>query len=99
MSIEILYVSFYSYFLGSIPFGLVLTKLFLDKDLRNVGSGNIGATNVLRTGKKSLGALTLFLDGLKSYIVIIGPLSNLEGKNLVLSLISKGYKETKFILE
>jgi|TARA_B110000444_G_scaffold210825_1_gene206373 acyl phosphate:glycerol-3-phosphate acyltransferase len=71
VSIEILYVSFYSYFLGSIPFGLVLTKLFLDKDLRNVGSGNIGATNVLRTGKKSLGALTLFLDGLKSYIVII----------------------------
>ena len=71
MSLEILYISFYSYFLGSIPFGLILTKFFLDKDLRNVGSGNIGATNVLRTGKKSLGALTLFLDSLKAYVTII----------------------------
>ena len=71
MSLEILYISFYSYFLGSIPFGLILTKFFLDKDLRDVGSGNIGATNVLRTGKKFLGALTLFLDSLKAYVTII----------------------------
>ena len=70
MSLEILYIALYSYLLGSIPFGLILTKFFLNKDLRDVGSGNIGATNVLRTGKKTLGALTLFLDGLKAYIAI-----------------------------
>ena len=57
--------------MGSIPFGLILTKNFLNKDLRKMGSGNIGATNVLRTGKKSLGALTLILDGLKAYISVI----------------------------
>ena len=71
MKLEILYLIFYSYFLGSIPFGLILTKFFLNKDLRNIGSGNIGATNVLRTGKKFLAALTLFLDGLKAYAVVI----------------------------
>ena len=70
MSLEILYLTFYSYFLGSIPFGLIITKFFLNKDLRNVGSGNIGATNVLRAGKKFLGALTLLLDTLKAYIAI-----------------------------
>ena len=70
MNIEILYLIFYSYFLGSLPFGLILTKFFLKKDLRDVGSGNIGATNVLRTGKKFLGALTLFLDGLKAYVAV-----------------------------
>ena len=71
MDLEILYIVFYSYFLGSIPFGLILTKFFLNKDLREVGSGNIGATNVLRTGKKALGASTLILDGLKAYAAII----------------------------
>ena len=71
MNIEILYIVIYSYVLGSIPFGLILTKNFLNKDLREMGSGNIGATNVLRTGKKSLGALTLILDGLKAYISVI----------------------------
>ena len=71
MNIEILYIVIYSYVLGSIPFGLILTKNFLNKDLRKMGSGNIGATNVLRTGKKSLGALTLILDGLKAYISVI----------------------------
>lgn len=70
MNTEILYLIFYSYFLGSIPFGLILTKFFLNKDLRDVGSGNIGATNVLRTGKKFLGALTLFLDSLKAYVAV-----------------------------
>jgi glycerol-3-phosphate acyltransferase PlsY len=71
VNIEILYIVIYSYVLGSIPFGLILTKNFLNKDLREMGSGNIGATNVLRTGKKSLGALTLILDGLKAYISVI----------------------------
>ena len=70
MNLEILYIALYAYLLGSIPFGLILTKLFLNKDLRNVGSGNIGATNVLRAGKKSLGLLTLVLDGLKGYITV-----------------------------
>ena len=71
MNIEILYIAIYSYVLGSLPFGLILTKIFLNKDLREIGSGNIGATNVLRTGKKSLSALTLILDGLKAYISVI----------------------------
>jgi glycerol-3-phosphate acyltransferase PlsY len=70
VNLEILYIALYAYLLGSIPFGLILTKLFLNKDLRNVGSGNIGATNVFRTGKKSLGFLTLVLDGLKGYITV-----------------------------
>ena len=70
MNLEILYTEIYSYFLGSIPFGLILTKFFLNKDLRNIGSGNIGATNVLRAGNKSLGVFTLLLDTLKSYITI-----------------------------
>jgi glycerol-3-phosphate acyltransferase PlsY len=71
VNIEVLYISIYSYFLGSIPFGLILTKIFLNKDLREIGSGNIGATNVLRTGKKSLGTLTLLFDGLKGYISVL----------------------------
>ena len=48
-----------SYLFGSIPFGYIFTKIFLKKDIRDVGSGNIGATNVLRTGNKRLGYLTL----------------------------------------
>ena len=56
------------YLIGSIPFGLILTKLFDNNDLRNIGSGNIGATNVLRTGNKTLALLTLILDLSKSFI-------------------------------
>lgn len=56
------------YLIGSIPFGLILTKLFDNNDLRNIGSGNIGATNVLRTGNKTLAFLTLILDLSKSFI-------------------------------
>ena len=70
MNLELLYVAIYSYVLGSIPFGLALTKIFLRKDIREIGSGNIGATNVLRTGKKSLGITTLLLDGSKAYISV-----------------------------
>ena len=68
---DILSVFIYSYFLGSIPFGLIITKLFLNKDIREVGSGNIGSTNVLRTGKKSLAIATLLLDMLKGYATIL----------------------------
>ena len=71
MNIELLYVAIYSYVLGSIPFGLLLTKIFLKKDIREIGSGNIGATNALRTGKKSLAAMTLLLDGLKGYTSVL----------------------------
>jgi glycerol-3-phosphate acyltransferase PlsY len=73
--IELIYISVYSYILGSIPFGLVLTKIFLKKNIREIGSGNIGATNVLRTGKKSLAAATLLLDALKAYTSVIITLS------------------------
>ena len=71
MNLDILYVIVYSYFLGSIPFGLIITKIFLDKDIRDIGSGNIGTTNVLRTGKKSLAAATLLFDILKGYFSIL----------------------------
>ena len=60
-----------SYLMGSIPFGLILTKFFLKQDIRDVGSGNIGATNVLRTGNKLLGYSTLFLDILKAVIPLL----------------------------
>ena len=71
MDINLIIVAVYSYLLGSIPFGLVLTKIFLKKDIREIGSGNIGTTNVLRTGKKSLAVTTLMLDLLKGYFSII----------------------------
>ena len=64
-------ITFFSYLCGSIPFGLILTKIFSGKDIRNIGSGNIGATNVLRTGNKFLAATTLILDLFKGYIPVI----------------------------
>ena len=60
-----------SYLMGSIPFGLILTKIFLKKDIRDIGSGNIGATNVLRTGNKIIGYLTLSLDVLKAVVPVL----------------------------
>ena len=68
---EIFILSLLSYLLGSIPFGFLLTKIFLKKDIREPGSGNIGATNVLRTGNKFLGYSTLSLDILKAVLPII----------------------------
>ena len=59
------------YLLGSIPFGVLLTRLAGAGDLRTIGSGNIGATNVLRTGRKGLAALTLILDGLKGTAAVL----------------------------
>ena len=60
-----------SYLLGSIPFGFILTKVFLKKDIRDIGSGNIGATNALRTGNKSLGFGTLLLDITKAILPVL----------------------------
>ena len=60
-----------SYLMGSIPFGFLLTKIFLKKDIREIGSGNIGATNVLRTGNKIIGYITLSLDILKAIIPLL----------------------------
>ena len=68
---NIFLISLMSYFIGSIPFGLLLTKIFTGKDVREIGSGNIGATNVLRTGNKLLAAITLLLDALKGYMPVI----------------------------
>ena len=68
---EYLIAGITSYLMGSIPFGLILTKIFLKKDIRDIGSGNIGATNVLRTGNKIIGYLTLSLDILKAVIPVL----------------------------
>src|ERR1700753_3895384 len=61
----------FGYLLGSIPFGLVLTKLAATQDLRSIGSGSIGATNVLRTGNKGLAAATLLFDALKGTLAVV----------------------------
>ena len=64
---DLILIVFFSYISGSIPFGYILAKFFGGKDVRKIGSGNIGATNVLRTGNKYLALLTLILDALKGY--------------------------------
>ena len=68
---EYLIVGITSYLMGSIPFGFILTKIFLKKDIREIGSGNIGATNALRTGNKLVGYTTLILDIVKAIIPVI----------------------------
>ena len=68
---ELLTIGIVSYLMGSIPFGLILTKIFLKKDIREIGSGNIGATNALRTGNKFIGYSTLILDIIKAVIPVL----------------------------
>ena len=68
---EYLIVGITSYLMGSIPFGFILTKIFLKKDIREIGSGNIGATNTLRAGNKLVGYSTLVLDIVKAIIPVI----------------------------
>ena len=68
---ELILIILCSYLMGSIPFGYLLTKTFLKKDIRDIGSGNIGATNALRTGNKVIGYGTLTLDILKAVLPII----------------------------
>ena len=64
-------ILFLSYLIGSIPFGFLLIKIFLEKDIRKIGSGNIGATNALRTGNKLIGYSTLTLDISKAVILLL----------------------------
>src|SRR4051812_47491878 len=71
MTREMLFALALGYLLGSIPFGLLLTRIAGKGDLRHIGSGNIGATNVLRTGSKGLAALTLLLDCLKATAAVL----------------------------
>ena len=71
LNFELFLIILVSYIFGSIPFGLLLTKIFLKKDIREIGSGNIGATNVLRSGNKILGYSTLVLDILKAVLPIL----------------------------
>ncbi|HEY0234169.1 MAG TPA: glycerol-3-phosphate 1-O-acyltransferase PlsY [Afipia sp.] len=69
--VSLLIALIWGYAFGSIPFGLLITKLAGTQDLRSIGSGNIGATNVLRTGRKDLAALTLLLDMLKGTVIVV----------------------------
>jgi len=71
LGIWLLYGVLIGYLLGSIPFGLLLTRASGFGDIRSIGSGNIGATNVLRTGNKGLAAATLLLDGLKATVAVL----------------------------
>ena len=68
---DIFLIGIISYLMGSIPFGYILTKIFLKKDIREIGSGNIGATNALRTGNKLIGYSTLFLDVMKAILPVL----------------------------
>mgnify|MGYP001205972260 FL=1 len=68
---DVLLIGIVCYLMGSIPFGFILTKIFLKKDIRKIGSGNIGATNALRTGNKIIGYSTLILDILKAVVPVI----------------------------
>ena len=68
---DIFLIGIISYLMGSVPFGFILTKIFLKKDIREIGSGNIGATNALRTGNKAIGYSTLVLDIMKAIAPVI----------------------------
>ena len=81
MTFEIFLVFLFSYISGSIPFGLIVAKLFLNQDIRKIGSKNIGATNVLRTGNKFIAGLTLFLDIFKGVAPIL--ITNYYFPNLI----------------
>jgi len=71
LTLETLLALLFGYLLGSIPFGLVITKVAGTQDIRTIGSQNIGATNVLRTGRKDLAAATLLLDAFKGTVAIL----------------------------
>ncbi len=77
-----------AYLVGSIPFGLLFTRLFTGMNLRNVGSGNIGATNALRAGGKLLGLLTLLADLAKGAIPVFIAVQLYEGHDMMVALVS-----------
>ena len=83
---DYLVIGFFSYLIGSVPFGFLLTKIILKKDIRSIGSGNIGATNALRTGNKFIGYSTLILDVIKAIIPVIFVKINYTDYTLVASL-------------
>ena len=70
-AVPFLLIAAVAYLLGSIPWGYLLVRLFRHEDIRATGSGNIGATNVLRSGAKGLGALTFFLDAAKGWVAVV----------------------------
>lgn len=69
--VSYLSIALAAYLLGSIPFGFLLVRIFRKEDIRSRGSGNIGATNVIRSGAKGLGALTFLLDACKGYVAVL----------------------------
>ena len=96
---ELILIISISYLMGSIPFGLILTKVFLKKDIREVGSGNIGATNVLRTGNKVIGYLTLILDVLKAAIPVLYIKLNFpEFRHIEDILLVNGFEDFDYML-
>ncbi|HEV2463809.1 MAG TPA: glycerol-3-phosphate 1-O-acyltransferase PlsY [Acidobacteriaceae bacterium] len=93
-----------AYLLGSIPFGFVLVRLFLKEDIRAKGSGNIGATNVVRSGGKKLGALTFFLDACKGFVAVwfasriaLGPISHQNATALAALCVILGHIYTVWL--
>lgn len=97
MTHEMLLALVLGYLLGSIPFGLVLTRLAGKGDVRQIGSGNIGATNVLRTGSKSLAALTLILDCLKATAAILIAHALFEQSELVFASAARAAAAGAFV--
>src|SRR5215813_10102793 len=90
MSVVITYlmIALVAYLLGSIPFGYVLVRLFRKEDIRSKGSGNIGATNVVRSGAKGLGALTFLMDACKGYVAV--PVASMIGDLPGLTAVPRG---------
>ena len=97
MTREMLFALALGYLLGSIPFGLVLTKIAGKGDLRAIGSGNIGATNVLRTGSKWLAGLTLILDCLKATAAILLAHALFEPGEMVFGLLARAAAAGAFV--
>lgn len=93
-----------AYLLGSIPFGFVLVRLFLKEDIRAKGSGNIGATNVVRSGAKKLGALTFLLDACKGFVAVwfasritLGPVLHQDAEALAAFCVILGHIYTVWL--
>jgi glycerol-3-phosphate acyltransferase PlsY len=97
MTRDVLLAVALGYLFGSVPFGLVLTRLAGKGDLRDIGSGNIGATNVLRTGSNALAALTLVLDCLKATAAILLAHALFEQGDLTFSVCARAAGAAAFV--